>query len=230
MFSKKLPIAEFQLKSMNELLFTVSSADNILGFAPKLYCHTKSNHSPYGICHRAFSLFLFDKCNGDLLIQRRSFQKMTFPGLWSNTICSHPIVGKCMKELDGAIGIFRAVSRRFNIEMSYDIPAKVQQSLKCIGRVYYKADSSSEYCENEIDYIVIGEVNREDIFINKYNTDEIFEIEFISLNKLRAQITAKPLQFTPWFRKVIEQELIQNWSKMYNENMENMSRGDIIVL
>ena len=40
--------------------------------------------------HRAFSVFLFNS-EGKLLLQKRSDTKITFPGYWTNTCCSHPL-------------------------------------------------------------------------------------------------------------------------------------------
>lgn len=43
-----------------------------------------------GMLHRAFSVFLFNS-KGELLLQQRSDEKITFPGYWTNTCCSHPL-------------------------------------------------------------------------------------------------------------------------------------------
>ena len=44
-----------------------------------------------GLLHRAFSVFLFRPSDGRLLLQRRADEKITFPGMWTNTCCSHPL-------------------------------------------------------------------------------------------------------------------------------------------
>ncbi len=41
--------------------------------------------------HRGFSLFLFDRA-GRLLLQQRSHTKKTWPLIWSNSICGHPML------------------------------------------------------------------------------------------------------------------------------------------
>lgn len=43
-----------------------------------------------GLLHRAFSVFLFDSQNR-LLLQQRATEKITFPDMWTNTCCSHPL-------------------------------------------------------------------------------------------------------------------------------------------
>src|ERR1700733_9022291 len=43
--------------------------------------------------HRAFSVFIFDPSQHyKMLIQQRAHHKITFPSLWSNACCSHPLV------------------------------------------------------------------------------------------------------------------------------------------
>ena len=41
--------------------------------------------------HRAFSVFLFNRA-GELLLQQRAFSKKTWPGVWSNSCCGHPML------------------------------------------------------------------------------------------------------------------------------------------
>lgn len=43
-----------------------------------------------GMLHRAFSVFLFTP-DGKLILQQRSGAKITFPFIWANTCCSHPL-------------------------------------------------------------------------------------------------------------------------------------------
>ena len=45
-----------------------------------------------GLLHRAFSCFLFDPKEGKLLLQKRAPEKITFPNMWTNTCCSHPLM------------------------------------------------------------------------------------------------------------------------------------------
>lgn len=54
---------------------------------------------PRGILHRAFSVFLFDSKNR-LLLQQRAQSKITFPSVWTNTCCSHPLYGFEPTEVD----------------------------------------------------------------------------------------------------------------------------------
>ncbi len=57
--------------------------------------------------HRGFSVFLFDR-QGRTLLQQRSVQKPTWPGVWSNACCGHPQLGESTGD---------AMDRRLNHEL-----------------------------------------------------------------------------------------------------------------
>lgn len=78
----------------------VDEADTVVGHASKWQAHRFEGTQPNGILHRAFSVFLFDD-QKRLLLQRRAACKITFPGVWTNTCCSHPLYGYQPSEVDG---------------------------------------------------------------------------------------------------------------------------------
>ena len=83
--------------------------DNVIGSASKKESHVFSPDTPRGILHRAFSVFLFEEDGDDgeggggprLLLQKRASTKITFPNVWTNTCCSHPLHGMVPDEVDG---------------------------------------------------------------------------------------------------------------------------------
>lgn len=78
----------------------VDERDNIVGSANKYRSHQFTEKQPEGLLHRAFSVFLFNHDN-KLLLQQRALSKITFPGVWTNTCCSHPLHCHTPTELDG---------------------------------------------------------------------------------------------------------------------------------
>jgi isopentenyl-diphosphate delta-isomerase len=57
-----------------------------------------------GMLHRAFSVFLFKEDR--LLLQQRADTKITFPGYWTNTCCSHPLATEDEMNEHDNIGIW----------------------------------------------------------------------------------------------------------------------------
>lgn len=47
--------------------------------------------------HLGFSLFLFNQQN-QLLLQQRAMSKITWPGVWSNSVCGHPMPGEAVTQ------------------------------------------------------------------------------------------------------------------------------------
>ena len=92
-------LSQADLMHYDEVI-VVDEHDNITGHASKKDAHIFSPSQPRGVLHRAFSVFLFDSDTGDLLLQQRASHKVTFPDVWTNTCCSHPLHGMDPPEVD----------------------------------------------------------------------------------------------------------------------------------
>lgn len=84
-------LSQHDLMNKDECI-TVTDNDQIIGHDSKYNTHRFNKNNPKGILHRAFSVFLFNK-DGKLLLQKRASDKITFPSVWTNTCCSHPLYG-----------------------------------------------------------------------------------------------------------------------------------------
>eukprot|EP00965_Chrysotila_dentata_P256440 6212541-Pleurochrysis_carterae.AAC.1 len=82
-----------------DLVLVVDYDDNVIGYDNKYNVHKMLNAQPKGIVHRAFSVMLFDG-DGKMLLQQRATSKVTFPGVWTNACCSHPLKGQTPNEED----------------------------------------------------------------------------------------------------------------------------------
>lgn len=95
---------DVQRELMAEMVILVDENDNQTGKATKKDSHLMVNINAGRALHRAFSVFLFNT-KGELLLQQRSDEKITFPGYWTNTCCSHPLdCAKYPEEVHGESG------------------------------------------------------------------------------------------------------------------------------
>lgn len=104
-----------------------------------------------GLLHRAFSVFLFDS-NKRLLLQQRATEKITFPDMWTNTCCSHPlgIPGETGSELDAAVmGVKRAAQRKLDHELGIKAEQVPLDKFEFFTRIHYKAPSDGKWGEHE---------------------------------------------------------------------------------
>ena len=101
---------ETQSLMMEEKCLLVDSDDNVIGNISKL-----DSHYAEGSLHRAFSVLIFDS-EGKLLVQQRSSEKITFPGVWANSCCSHPLDIEGENQ-DAVNGVKEAARRKLEQEL-----------------------------------------------------------------------------------------------------------------
>lgn len=92
-------------------------------------------HFGEGILHRAFSVFLFNEKN-ELMLQKRTKEKITFPSIWSNTCCSHPLF--VQDEMEPGLGVKRAAIRKLEHELGIPTSTLETKDLRYVSTVLYK--------------------------------------------------------------------------------------------
>ena len=105
-----------------------------------------------GLLHRAFSAFVFNPSTMKLLLQQRATEKITFPDMWTNTCCSHPlgIPGETGDDLEAAVmGVKRAAQRKLGHELGIKKEQLPLEDFKFLTRIHYKAPSDGIWGEHE---------------------------------------------------------------------------------
>jgi isopentenyl-diphosphate delta-isomerase type 1 len=167
-----------------EYVILVDQNDQVLGVEEKIKVHQK------GLCHRAFSVFIYRKTPSlEILLQKRASHKYHSPNLWTNTCCSHPRPGE---------DTIKAGERRLEEEMGIRIP------LQNIGCFHYIAHFDNGLIENEMDHVLIGAYVREDI---QPNPEEVAAYRWIKADSLQQAVQEDPGQFTPWLSSALEMVL-----------------------
>ena len=170
----------------DELLILVDDQDNILGYKDKLECHQGD-----GILHRAFSLFIFNS-KKQLLLQKRSDQKLLWPLFWSNSCCSHPRKGEPYDV---------AIHRRLREELGFDT------KLTYLFKFKYQARFKQVGSEHELCSVYIG-LSDQPVMVNP---NEISEWRFITIPELETSMEDNPELYTPWFK--------QEWQRIRSDHM-----------
>ncbi|KAK6409557.1 isopentenyl-diphosphate delta-isomerase idi1 [Elasticomyces elasticus] len=215
---------EEQIRLMDEVCIVLDDHDNPIGSASKKVCHLMENIDK-GLLHRAFSVFLFDSQNR-LLLQQRATEKITFPDMWTNTCCSHPlgIPGETGSTLDAAVaGVKRAAQRKLDHELGIKAHQVPLDKFNFLTRIHYKAPSDGKWGEHEIDYILFIKA---DVDLDS-NPNEVQATKWVAEDDLKTMLKDDTLLFTPWF-KLICQSMIFEWWEHLDSGLEKyMGERDI---
>ena len=191
-----------QVDMMAEALILVNEQDRPIGRASKVKAHRHA-----GAYHRAFSVMLFDE-HDRLLLQRRADDKITFPGIWANTCCSHPLdVPEERDETDG-IGVRRAAVRK--LEQELGIKDVGVDDLAYVGRFRYQARQDETWIEREVDHLLVGRVS--DLSVNP-NPNEVAEVRWVSHDDLESMLIEEDPEHpvAPWFRCIAARLMTDAW-------------------
>jgi isopentenyl-diphosphate delta-isomerase len=169
---------------MKEHVVLVDEQNTRLGLEDKYKVHT--GDTPL---HRGFSLFIFNP-NGELLLQQRSDKKITWPGVWSNSVCGHPADNETPQE---------AAKRRAKFELGIDIELN---NINLILKDYRYRYEHKGVVENEICPVMVAIGDYEPI----PNPDEVKSTRWVKWEDFLSELQ-KPNEYSDWCQE--ESQLLQ---------------------
>lgn len=189
---------------MQELIL-VDKSNNVLGYDEKNQVHVN------GSLHRAFSIFIYNKCTRKVLLQKRANGKYHSGGKWSNSCCSHPYKGEQIHE-----SLCRCVKDELSLVLSdvqvinYSGCPKdkmlAQENeiifLEITSFVYF-----SDYGENkehELDFVYACYIEEELLVKITPNFTEVAALKWIDIKELDCWLNANPEDFSSWFKSAYE--------------------------
>ncbi|XP_031101509.1 isopentenyl-diphosphate Delta-isomerase I-like [Ipomoea triloba] len=189
----------------------VDENDRVVGHDTKYNCHLMEKIESENLLHRAFSVFLFNS-NYELLLQQRSATKVTFPLVWTNTCCSHPLYRESELIEENALGVRNAAQRKLLDELGIPAEDVPVDEFTTLGRILYKAPSDGRWGEHELDYLlfIVRDVGM------RPNPDEVADVKYVNREQLKeilrkANAGEDGIKLSPWFRLVVENFLFKWW-------------------
>ena len=199
-----------QATLMAEAVICVAEDDTVIGPMSKLETHQGAGHY-----HRAFSVLLFNS-KGEMLLQQRSADKVTFPNVWANACCSHPLHSQEEMETENAMGVKRAAVRKLEQELGIDPSTVSTDDMVFMTKMRYAARMNHEWIEREVDHIL---VMCADLEINP-NPNEVANIMWVNHDELEAMLIEErpPEQaIAPWFRCIAARIMQPTWWASFND-------------
>ncbi|KAH6812724.1 isopentenyl diphosphate isomerase 1 [Perilla frutescens var. frutescens] len=168
----------------------VDENDRVVGHDTKYNCHLMEKIESENLLHRAFSVFLFNSKH-ELLLQQRSATKVTFPLVWTNTCCSHPLYRESELIEENALGVRNAAQRKLLDELGIpadDVPV-------------------DDFVPLGLDYLlfIVGDVGL------RPNPDEVADVKYVNREGLRELLRDADVKLSPWFRLVVDNFLFKWW-------------------
>lgn len=160
--------------AFDEMVVLVDEENNPLATARK----SETHHSDTQL-HRAFSVFLFNS-DGELLLQRRSFGKLTWPGVWSNSCCGHTMLNERTEQ---------AAARR----LAYELGLRNVELHMALPDFRYRAEKDG-IVENEICPVLIGFTDQKPVV----NSREVAEVEWVDWSEFLEAIGRPDHEISPW--------------------------------
>ncbi|KAK7468884.1 isopentenyl-diphosphate delta-isomerase idi1 [Stygiomarasmius scandens] len=199
-----------QSKLMDERCILVDEQDNALGAMDKKTCHLMENINK-GLLHRAFSAFVFRPSDGKLLLQKRASEKITFPDMWTNTCCSHPLDDFEEEKIETEqLGVRNAASRKLEHELGIPKNQTPVDKFQYLTRIHYLAPSNGLWGEHEVDYILFITA---DVDVTP-NLNEISDYKYVDKAELQAMFEDSTNSFTPWFKLIARDFLFGWWDEL----------------
>lgn len=130
--------------------------------------------------HLAFSCHVV-RGDGRMLVTRRALTKRTWPGVWTNAFCGHPMPGEEMQH---------AIERRAHDELGL-VLADVELMLP---RFRYRATDASGTVENEVCPVYLATTRQ----APRPNPDEVAELAWVRPHDLARSVRSTPWAFSPW--------------------------------
>ncbi|MDV7196687.1 isopentenyl-diphosphate Delta-isomerase [Rhodococcus kroppenstedtii] len=138
--------------------------------------------------HLAFSSYVVD-AEGRVLVTRRAWEKITWPGVWTNSCCGHPAPGE---PLD------RAVLRRLAHELGIDADA----ADPVLPRFRYRAVMDNGVVEHEICPVFLV---RYDAAVVDPRPDEVAEHRWQTWTEIVDDVASGTSELSPWCQDQVRQ-------------------------
>lgn len=144
---------------------------------PKLESHTLNTK-----LHLAFSCYIFRKGDHTFLVTQRALSKKVWPGVWTNSVCGHPMPGEAIED---------AIKRRAQDELGI---THLEDIKVVLPKYRYQTPPMNGIIENEFCPVFIAWTIDEP----SPNPDEVEEYHWITWHEYANMISFEAHRMSYW--------------------------------
>ena len=171
-------------------------------------------------------------------MQQRSSAKITFPEIWANTCCSHPLHVDSELIENEALGVRTAARRKLEQELGINPKDVPLETFTWITRVHYvgasvpKGEEGTEplWGEHEIDWILMC-IPPATVSITP-NPNEVQDVRAFTQAELKEWMATRSVhgnQVSPWFGVMEKSGLLYKWwDAVLERRLDTVLERDII--
>ncbi|MDA8596584.1 NUDIX domain-containing protein [Flavobacteriaceae bacterium] len=161
---------------MDEWIDLVDSKNQICGKALKSEAHRR------GLAHRSIHLWLCNENFTEFIIQKRSINKDSYPGLWDVSVAGHISIGETPEQT-----AIRETQEELGIQLK-------EQNLQFTGINHKQKIHGPNFIDHEFQYIFLCVFNLdlEDLILQ---SSEVSQVQWISTSKLFKSLQDNPESF-----------------------------------
>ncbi len=159
--------------------------------------------------------------------------QVTFPGLWSNTCCSHPLATEDESPTQDAIGPKRAALRKLNHELGIPAEECPVEEMVFVSRILYAAacaanpgEATPRWGEHELDYILFLRCRSPSGPSVSANANEVSATRLLARRDLASFVAEE--RVTPWFDLIAREMLPRWWDALLQGDIERERVGSIV--
>jgi len=150
------------------------------------------SHSAETKLHLAFSCYIFRQKDNKLLVTQRALTKKVWPGVWTNSVCGHPMPGEKIED---------AIRRR----AAYEIRLKNLRDISCVLPQYiYKTPPFKGIIENEFCPVFVAYTEEPP----KPNPEEVEDYRWLTWPEYARMLEVESGRMSYWCKD--QYELLKN--------------------
>jgi isopentenyl-diphosphate Delta-isomerase len=168
-------------RSAAEQVVLLDETGRAVGTADKARVHHRTTP-----LHLAFSCYVFDPSRA-VLTTRRALAKKTWPGVWTNSCCGHPLPGE-----PAATAVRRRLARELGL-------ADVEQVTLVLPQFRYRATMSDATVENELCPVFTARTGARP----RPAADEVDDVQWVPWSRFVDQVLHQGRDISPWCREQV---------------------------